>query len=531
MKDFTNAARRVLAPVNKGHLITFSRGVLSLAVRSQMRSRCPLIVAAIAAGLMTSCSVGPNYKGPPPVTTADVPRHYKNRSARDDELGRWKVAEPRDVDCRKGWWTIFHDCELNRLEDCALLANQDVRIALIRIAESRAQSRTTAASFLPQINLDGSTRRQRLSNTEAAQRAQILHSGGVVPAGGIFSEQPLTTTFNTIRFPFDLSWEIDLFGRVRRSYEAAHALSQQSEADFQSMLLSVTSNVASTYFGLRSLDAEIEVLLATIQTRKDALKIANERLSAGLTSELDVVRAQSNLASNEADLCTVRRLRSESENNLATLIGQPASVVRLGYRPLHQSPPRIPAGLPSRLLERRPDIASAERALAAANAKIGVAYAAFFPSIQLTGVSGFETADLGSVFAWQSRIWSIGPSVTLPIFEGGRNIANLGVSRAQYDEQVSQFRKQVLIAFQEVENALTDIRNYADQGSAIQRAVEASRRALTLSDDQYSKGSNTFLDVLDAERTLLTNERTAAQILGSRQQAAVQLIKALGGRW
>ena len=265
---------------------------------------------------------------------------------------------------------------------------------------------------------------------------------------------------------------------------------------------------------------------------RDALYIASERLQAGLTSELDVQREKAELASNEADRAGVERSRAEMENALATLVGQPASSFRLGRHALEEAtPPRIPAGLPSHLLERRPDVAVAERSLAAANARIGVAVAAFFPRINLTGAGGFESASIGQLFNWESTIWQIGPNVQLPIFEGGRNLANLRLARAQYNEGVARFRQQVLIAFQDVENALADLRTLAVQAEAQDRAVAAARRTLELSNQQYSKGAVTFLDIVDAERTVLSNERQAALLLGQRMQATVQLIKALGGGW
>ena len=298
------------------------------------------------------------------------------------------------------------------------------------------------------------------------------------------------------------------------------------------MKLSVAANVAIGYYDLRALDAEIKVIEDTIKFRKDALFIANERLQAGLAGELDVQRERAELAGNEADRAGVERTRAEMENALATLIGQPASSFRFPHHALvAANPPRLPAGLPSRLLERRPDVAVAERGLAAANARIGVAVAAFFPRINLMGAGGFESATVGQLFNWSSTIWQIGPSVQLPIFEGGRNVANLRIARAEYDEGVARYRQQVLIAFQDVENALADLRTLALQAAAQDRAVDAARRTLDLSNQQFKQGAVTFLDVVDAERTVLTNERQSAMLLGQRMQATVLLIRALGGGW
>jgi multidrug efflux system outer membrane protein len=281
------------------------------------------------------------------------------------------------------------------------------------------------------------------------------------------------------------------------------------------------------------LDAEAAILDRTIATWREAVRIADERLQAGVTSEFDVTRARAELASNEADSYSIARTRGEVENALATLLGRPASLVRVAHHalPAEASPPSLPTGLPGQLLERRPDVAEAERQLAAANAQVGVAKAAFFPVVRLTGAAGFESADIGLLFNWESRIWQLGPSMTLPIFEGGRNVANLGAARARYDEAVGRYRGQVLVAFQDVENALNDLHQLAGQSEAEGRALASARRSLELARKQYEKGTVTFLDVLDAERTALADERLTAELAGQRLQAAVQLVKALGGGW
>ena len=499
--------------------------------------------AVLVASWLAGCAVGPNYSGPPKPETPD-PARYKNA----DAYGRWKRAQPADNDPRGPWWVVFHDPDLTRLETAAVANNQDLRQSVARIEESRAQTRVVAADFFPNAEFNGSAIRQRTSNTEPEQRGMTVGGLGSLAGGGAggmtggaasggsssltLTQQPLTRTYNLFHVPADLNWEIDIFGRVRRSYEAARATLQAQEADAQNVRLSVTANVATGYYNLRALDAEIGVLDDTIKFRKDALFIANERLQAGLSSELDVQREKSELAGNEADRAGVERTRAEMENALATLVGQPASSFRMARRTLvGVKPPRIPAGVPSQLLERRPDVAEAERNLAAANARIGVAVAAFFPRVNLTGAAGFESASVGQLFNWESTIWQIGPNVQLPIFEGGRNVANLRAARAQYNEGVARYRGQVLVAFQDVESALSDLRTLAVQAAAQDRAVAAARRTLELSNDQYKKGAVTFLDVVDAERSVLSSERSAAQLLGQRMQATVQLIKSLGGGW
>lgn len=526
------------------------RFVLPPSPMSRSRARIRLTLAGGAFGLLLlgGCAVGPNYSGPPKPETP-VPTQFKNSQNSSEGLGSWKVGELRDKEGKGAWWEVFGDPELNRLEASASANNQDLRISLSRIEQSRAQTRVAAADFYPNADFDGRYTRQRTSNTEPVQRGQLVgaspfaggSTGGAGGTGGtsgsssssptILTNQPLTRSYNLFRVPVDLNWEVDIFGRVRRNYEAARAAREASEADQRNVALMVSANVATTYFNLHAIDAEEDVLLRTIKSRGDALGIAEERLQAGLSSEVDVQRERAELAGNQSDLAGVQRTRAEMENALATLAGRSASSFRQHRRPLTATPPHIPVGLPSGLLERRPDIAEAERTLAESNARIGVAVAAFFPVVRLTGAAGFESANAGMVFDWPSRFWQLGPSVSLPIFEGGRNIANLRLERARYDEGVARYRQQVLVAFQDVENALVDLRTLSVQAAAQGRAVSAARRTLELSQNSYGKGATTLIDVVDAERTLLVDERTSTQILGQRLQASVQLIKALGGGW
>ena len=515
---------------------------------SGQKARRRFLAGACALLLVGCKGVGPDYQGPPK-PEAPEPTRFKNVGA--TETKHWKVAEPADKNGRGPWWEIFGDPDLTQLEVAAQANNQDLRQALARLDESRAQTRVAASDFYPHADYDGSYARQRTSNNEPYQRGQLVNpkmlgggSAGGATGGGTtgssgsggalsLTQQPLTRTYALFRQPVDLNWELDLFGRVRRNYESARAQREGVQADYENVKLSVSANVAYSYFNVRALDTEIAVINRTIHSRQEALRISNERLNAGLTSELDVRREEADLAANQADLAAVQRSRAEMENALATLVGQFASTFRFRRHELEASahPPRIPAGLPSRLLERRPDVASAERQLASANAQIGVALAAFFPRITLTGAAGFESATVTDLFNWQSHLWQIGPSISLPIFEGGRNQANLDATRARYNEQVARYRGQVLTAFQDVENALIDLRTLAAQSEAQNRAVAAARRTLELANQQFGKGSVTFLDVVDAERTVFSDERTASQLLGQRMQATVQLIKALGGGW
>jgi outer membrane protein, multidrug efflux system len=499
------------------------------------------LTALATSFLLTGCMVGPNYHGPPPETTADFPIKYKNCSGE----GHWRGARPSDTEGAGDWWRVFSDPTLNRLETQAYTANQNIRLAVDRIDDAAAQVQIAAADLYPNVNLASSATRSRTTATGPVEAERIVgrvtglgggNSSGPTPVytgsnGPVFTGQPISLTSWDFQIPGEMRWELDLFGRIRRNVEAARAETEQAKADFAATLLSVTASVAADYFVLRALDAQVVILDRTIASRQDALQIAEERFEAGLVNELDVVRARSDLASDQAELFNIQRSRAEMENAIGTLTGQLASNLHLLPGTIAYSAPRIPAGLPSRLLERRPDVAAAERSVATANARIGAAVAAFYPDVTINGAAGFETANIGDIFAGQSLIWSLGPSITVPIFEGFRLKAGLRSSKAQYRETVDNYRNQVLSAFEDVENALADIRTLAGQYEAQQRAVDSETRALELSQQQYDKGAVTFLDVLDAERTLLSDEQIAAQLAGARLQATVRLIKSIGGRW
>ena len=343
---------------------------------------------------------------------------------------------------------------------------------------------------------------------------------------------PLTA--NTFRAPLDLSYEIDLWGRVRRGFESARAEAQASLAAFYNVLLTLQGDVAQNYFAVRALDAEIATVTGTVDLRKEQVRLVRSRFEGGIGSELDVARAETELAMTEAEAASLAQRRNELENAIAILVGSNPSAFRLpavGTNGWNPQPPAIPAGLPADLLERRPDVAEAERQLASANARIGVAKAAFFPVLSLTGSGGYVSGDIDSLFKWDSRTWSIGPSLSLPLFAGGRNRANYKRSRAAFEEAVAHYRQRVLVAFGEVENSLSGIRHLIDQAAAQQRAVANARRAAELATDRYRSGIVSYLEVVDASREALQAERADAQLAGQRLIAAVQLIRALGGGW
>jgi multidrug efflux system outer membrane protein len=461
----------------------------------------------LALDVLAFPKVGPNYKEP----TNNVPQTYKAA-----ELGQWKEGKPADNVTKGRWWEIFNDTNLNSLEGRASTANQDLRAAFARVEQARATARMSRADLLPNLVVDPSWSRQRYSPNQE-------------PSFGA-----LTAT--SIRMPLDLSYEVDLWGRVRRGLEASRASAQASLAALQNVLLTLQGDVAQSYFSIRALDAEIDTVTRTVGLRDEQIKLVRSRFEGGIGNELDVARAETELAATESELSGLLRRRVELENGLAILLGEFPNNFKLAplahnAGPWSANAPEIPPGLPSDLLERRPDVAQAERELAAANARIGVAKASYFPVITLTGSAGYLSAEFDNLFDWSSRIWSIGPSVSLPIFAQARNRANVRRTRAAFEEAAAHYRGQVLVAFSEVENNLSGIRFLADQAAAQERAVKFSQRAADLARERYESGISSYLEVVDADRAALASQRIRAQLTGQRLIASVQLIKALGGGW
>ncbi len=449
--------------------------------------------------------VGPDYHAP----TNSVPPAYKS-----EELGSWKEGKPL-ADVPKGkWWEIFNDPDLNALEERAGQANQDLKAAVARVDQSRATARVARAQLMPYLSLDPSLNRQRYSPNEQPSFGNIT-----------------ATTYST---PLDLSYEVDLWGRVRRSFEGARADAQASLADYYNGLLTLQADVAENYFSLRGLDAEIATVDGTVGLRKEQLKLVQSRFRGGIGNELDIARAETELATTEAEAAALAQRREEMENAIAVLVGANAASFHLA--PLKSSnwapnPPEVPAGLPADLLERRPDVSEAERQLAATSARIGVAKGAFFPVLTLTGSGGFLSADVDTLFNWNSRTWSMGPSLTLPLFAGGRNKANLKRAKSAFEEATAHYRQRILVAFQETENSLSATRHLSVEAEAQKRAVTNARRAANLAENRYKSGIVGYLDVVDANRDALQAERDNARLAGQRLVVSVQLIKALGGGW
>ena len=455
--------------------------------------------------LFAGCAVGPDYHRPSPVA---MPAEWKANAP-------WKEGQPQDAKIRQNFWEIFDDPILNDLETEATTNNPDLAAAFERVEQARAVARITRADLFPQLYLDPSANRTRYSPGRSTQPESLA----------------LGYTGNQFFLPLDLSYEVDLWGRVRRSFRAAREQAQASAANYQTVLLALQADVAQNYFTIRFLDLDRRVLAQSVDLRKKNLALVESLHTGGADSALDVAQAETELASAEADLVGLQLRRAQLENALAVLCGQASSSFALAETTRDYEAPAIPVGLPADLLERRPDVAQAERSMAATSEGIGVAKAAYFPAIQLTGTAGTESVALKDVFNWENRLWSIGPNVSLPLFAGGRNRAGVQQAEAAYREAVAQYRSQILVAFRDVEDSLAGLNLLQEQFEAQMRAVTGAKRAASLSLLRYKEGLASYLEVVDADRTALENELTADDLNGQRLVTTVLLIKALGGGW
>jgi multidrug efflux system outer membrane protein len=461
---------------------------------------------------LSSCSLVPKFEQP----AVEIPAKYKELGP--DERGSWKEAQPADAAPRGEWWKIFRDPVLDQLETEAIGANQNLKSAAARVAQSRALLGITTADRYPQGTVGFGPTRTRQSAV-----SQGLPDGTNVP--------PVTIW----RAPLTLSYEVDLFGRVSSSVNAAQNDLAASEALYRSLLLSLQADVAQTYFNLRATDAELNVLRGTVRTREENVRLLQRRFDLGDISELDLARARTELSTTRTDAIGLERSRAQLEHALAVLLGKAPASFTLAAAPLTSDIPRVPPGLPSALLERRPDIAAAQRRMIASNARIGVARSAFFPSLNLTGQAGFESNELSNLFNWSSRTWVLGPlfgtMLSLPVFDGRRRRANVDRTWATLDESVADYRQSVLVAFAEVEDNLAGLRVLSEQSDATRDSLTSAGRALRLADVRYGAGATSYLDVVDAQRGVLSIQRLEVQIAGARAISTVALIRALGGGW
>ena len=492
--------------------------MLSLRVDwQQWMRRGRLTLAAIAGGLtlMTGCVVGPDYVRPTVVT----PAAYK-------EVDGWKMAQPQDHVIRGAWWEIFGDPQLNALEAQVSLSNQNLAVAEATYQQARALVRGARASYFPMLTVGLGYTRFRNSATFSGS------SGAGVSAGGTFSGAGASSgPRSDFQLGLDFSWELDLWGRIRRTVESNQASAQASAGDLESARLSFQAELAQDYFQLRTLDAQKQLLDATVAAFEQSLELTQNQYASGVAAEVDVVQAETQLKTTQAQAIDVGVQRAQLEHAIALLIGQPASTFSLPAAPLTAPPPPIPVGVPSALLERRPDIAATERRVAAANAQIGVAEAAYYPTLTLSASSGFESSSLSQWLTAPSHFWSVGPSISQTVFDGGLRRAQTDFARAGYDASVGTYRQTVLTAFQAVEDNLAALRILEQEAQVQDEAVQKAQQSVTLTTNQYKAGIVSYLNVITAQTIALSSETTAVQLRGRRMTAAVLLIQALGGGW
>ncbi len=466
--------------------------------------RLSLAIMCVATLLsFAGCTVGPRYKRPP----VEVPAAYK-------EAGNWKTAQPNELNLRGNWWEIFQDPQLNDLEQQVNISNQNLKAAQAQYTQARALLRYNRADYFPTVVAGASATRGRTS----ANRAPVSAIGN-------------GRTINDFQLPVELSYEVDAWGRVRNNVESFRAEAQASAADLATVNLSVHAQLALFYFQARSLDAQEHLLNSTVQYYEQALQLNVSRFEGGVGSEVEVEQARTQLETTRAQAIDVSVARAQFEHALAVLIGKPPASFSLPPLPLQTPPPPIPTGVPSELLERRPDIASAERQMAAANARIGVAKAAYYPLLNLTAAGGLESGALTTLVQGPSGFWAIGAAAFQTVFDGGRRRAASDQATAVYDQTVASYRETVRTSFQQVEDNLAALRILENEAKTQNEAVLAAQKSLDLSIQRYKGGVTSYLEVTVAQSAALSNEATAVNILGRRMAAAVQLIQALGGGW
>ena len=457
---------------------------------------------ALAVMQLTGCAVGPKYH--PPVVQA--PPAYK-------EVGDWKPAQPNDQNLGGEWWTIFQDPQLNELEQQINVGNQNLKAAEAQFQQARAVLRYYRADYYPTVTTAPSATRTRISANSPT--SSLLHGA----------------TYNDYVLPFDVSYQADVWGRVRKNVESYREQAQASAADLATVNLSMHADLAIDYFQARSLDAEEQLLNSTVKQYEQALELNESRFRGGIGSEVEVEQAKTQLQTTRAAAIDVGVLRAQYEHAVAILIGKPPAEFSLPPLPLTAPPPHVPISLPSELLERRPDIAAAERRVAAANSQIGVAKSAYYPLISLGASGGFESSAITTLINGPSGLWSLGLSAAETVFDGGRRRSLNDQARASYDYQVAAYREDVLTGFQQVEDNLAAVRILENEAKVQDEAVVAAQKSLDLSVTRYRGGVTSYLEVITAQSAALANEVTAVNLLGRRMANTVLLIQALGGGW
>ena len=466
-------------------------------------------ILAAASILVSGCMVGPKYVKP----TAPLAPEYKENAPAAAQDG-WKVSQPADTAVRGNWWKVFSDPQLNALEEQVATSNQSLKIAEAHFREARAMIGYNRAAEAPTISIGPSISTMRDSVNQP-----------------YFNPSAAKSSSGNLLLPVDLSYEIDLWGRIRRSVNAARENAQSSAADLATAQLSLQAELAIDYFELRSADSQAALLNDTVQAYRQALQLTQNRFDGGASPKSDVTQAATQLQQAQVQLTDVGVLRAQYEHAIATLIGKPPASFSLTAAPMQVVPPVIVPGLPSELLERRPDIASAERQVAQANEQIGIARAAYFPTLGLGGSAGFEGTSALNWFTWPSRFWSAGPTLSETLFDAGRRRATSQMALANYDATVAGYRETTLTAFQQVEDNLAALHILDVEAQQQHQATASAEESLTLFTNRYQGGVDTYLQVITSQTTALQNERNDIDIQRRRMDATVLLIKALGGGW
>jgi NodT family efflux transporter outer membrane factor (OMF) lipoprotein len=465
---------------------------------SGCRGRCAItFTMAGLLGLLSACMVGPEYRRP----IAPSSEAFK------EELpDGWKEAQPNDKPDRGAWWNVYNDAQLNRLEEKISISNQNVLAAEARFQAAAAAVRTARSALFPSVTTEpAATRLQASSGLEQARTSYIL--------------------------PIEVSYQADVWGNIRRSAAANTAVAQASAADLGNVRLLYQAQLAADYFQIQGLDAERDLLDAAVKSYEQYVQLTQDRYEGGITSMADVDLARTQLETTRVQLIDLRLQRAQFEHAIAVLIGTPPSDVSISPEQDSSSPPVIEVGIPSALLERRPDIASAERQVAAANEQIGIARAALYPSLIFNASGGSQSAAIGDLLAWPTRFWSVGPQLMQSVFDAGKRRAEVRQARAGYDATVANYRQTILTAFEQVEDSLAQLRILSEEADAETVAVKAAEQTLDISTIQYRGGLTNYLQVITAQTSLLQNQRAAVQIQTRREVASVSLIQALGGGW
>jgi NodT family efflux transporter outer membrane factor (OMF) lipoprotein len=458
--------------------------------------------------MLAGCTVGPKYTKP---AVPSAPAYGEQLPASYKEVDGWKTAQPGDAVIRGKWWELFEDPQLNALEEQIEPANQTLKIAEANFRQARASIKYNRSFLYPTVTAGASISRERVSD----------NSPTGFPGRG----------YADFNLPISVSYDADLWGRVRRSIAASREQFQASAADLENIKLELQTELAVDYFEARSLDAQKQLFDDTVVAYQKALQLTQNRFNGGIASKAEVAQAQTQLDQTQAQDIDLGVARAEYQHAIAVLIGKVPEGYSLPAMPLQRQPPEIPVGIPSQLLERRPDIAAAERQVAAANEQIGIARSAFFPDLVISATGGLQAGSIVDWFTWPSRYWAVGPQVLQTAFDAGRRRAQLETAEAGYDATVANYREIALRAFQEIEDNLSSLRILEQESAKQQEATAAAENSLQLSLNRYKGGLVTYLDVITAQSIALSNERTGVDLLRRRMDASVQLIKALGGGW